>query len=88
MKKHNFKKMTKFPTLNVSFDVTQEVAATLNALRATGFYGNGVDCASVAEELLRLALRDPEIVPHWHVPGRNAIARAAEGRAPKRRRRS
>ena len=86
MKKHNFKKMKKFPTLNVSFDVTQEVAAALNALRATGFYGNGVDCASVAEELLRLALRDPEIVPHWHVPGR--LARTAEGSAPKRRRRS
>ena len=86
----------KFPTLegrgvqrmhprviNISFDVTQEVAATLRALRDTGLFGNGVDCASVAEELLRLALRDPEIVPHWHVPGRLAIARAAT-RAPKR----
>lgn len=73
----------KFPTLTVSVDVTQEVAAALNALRATGFYGNGVDCASVAEELLRLALRHPEIVPHWHVPGKLERARAA---APKRRR--
>ena len=61
--------------VNVSFDVTQEVAAALRALRDTGFYGSGVDCASVAEELLRRALLDPEIVPHWHVPGRLAAAR-------------
>lgn len=55
----------KFPTLNVSFDVTQEVATALNALRATGLFGNGVDCASIAEELLRKALLDPTIVPYW-----------------------
>jgi hypothetical protein len=68
----------KFPTLegrgvqrmrprivNVSFDVTQEVAAALRALRGTGLFGNGVDCASVAEELLRRALLDPEILPYW-----------------------
>lgn len=61
----------KFPTLegrgvqtrhprvvNVSFDVTQEVAAALRELRDTGLYGNGVDCTSVAEELLRKALLD------------------------------
>lgn len=67
----------KFPTLegrgvqemhprviNVSFDVTQEVAAALRALRDTGFYGNGTDCASVAEELLRRALLDPEVASH------------------------
>ena len=71
----------KFPTLdgrgvqpmhprivNVSFDVTQEVAAALRALRGTGFFGNGVDCASVAEELLRRALLDPTILPYWRKP--------------------
>ena len=50
---------TKHPrVVNVSFDVTQEVAAALRELRDTGLYGNGVDCASVAEELLRKALLD------------------------------
>ena len=58
----------KFPTLNVSFDVTQEVAAELNALRRTGFFGNGVDCASIAEELLRKALLDPSVLPYWRKP--------------------
>jgi hypothetical protein len=56
--------------VHVSFDVTQEVAAALRALRDTGFYGSGVDCASVAEELLRRALLDPEILAHWRIPGR------------------
>lgn len=51
--------------VNVSFDVTQEVAAALRALRDTGLYGNGVDCASVAEELLRKALLDSSILPYW-----------------------
>jgi hypothetical protein len=51
--------------VNVNFDVTQEVSAALRALRDTGFFGNGRDCASVAEELLRRALLDPEIVKHW-----------------------
>jgi len=72
----------KFPTLdgrgvqqmhprvvNVSFDVTQEVAAALRQLRDTGLFGNGVDCASVAEELMRQALRqallDPGIATYW-----------------------
>ena len=68
----------KFPTLegrgvqemhprivNVSFEVTQEVAAALRALRGTGLFGNGVDCASIAEELLRKALLDPTILPYW-----------------------
>ena len=68
----------KFPTLegcgvqqmcprivNVSFNVTQEVAAALRALRDTGLYGNGIDCASVAEELLRSALLDPQVLPYW-----------------------
>lgn len=54
--------------VNVSFDVTQEVAAALRALRDTGLWGNGVDCASVAEELLRRALLDPEILSHWRKP--------------------
>jgi hypothetical protein len=54
--------------VNVSFDVSQEIAAALRALRNTGLYGNGVDCASVAEELLRRALRDPEVVAYWQVP--------------------
>lgn len=51
--------------VNVSFDVTQEVAAALRALRDTGLFGNGVDCASVAEELLRRVLLDPNLLPHW-----------------------
>lgn len=68
----------KFPTLegrgvqamrprvvNVNFDVTQEVAAALRALRNTGFFGNGSDCSSVAEELLRRALLQPGVVEHW-----------------------
>jgi hypothetical protein len=51
--------------VNVSFDVTQEVAAALRALRDTGFFGNGVDCASVAEELLRRVLLDPQVLSYW-----------------------
>lgn len=54
--------------VNVSFDVTQEVAAALRALRDTGLYGNGVDCASIAEELLRKALLDPAVLPYWRKP--------------------
>ena len=54
--------------VNVSFDVSQEVAAALRALRDTGLYGNGCDCASVAEELLRKALLDPEVMKHWRKP--------------------
>jgi hypothetical protein len=53
--------------INVSFDVTQDVAAALRALRDTGLFGNG-DCASVAEELLRRALLDPEVIKHWRKP--------------------
>jgi hypothetical protein len=49
----------------VTFDVTQEVAAALRALRDTGLFGSGCDCASVAEELLRRALLDPEISRYW-----------------------
>jgi hypothetical protein len=52
--------------VNVSFDVSQEVAAALRALRDTGLFGNGYDGASVAEELLRRALRDPEISRFLH----------------------
>lgn len=54
--------------VNVSLDVSQEVAAALRELRGTGLYGNGVDCASVAEELLRWALRQPAVEPHWRKP--------------------
>ncbi len=54
--------------VNLSFDVSQEVAAALRELRGTGFYGNGCDCASVAEELLRHALLDPEVAAHWRKP--------------------
>ena len=73
----------KFPTLdgrgvqtmqprivNVSFDVTQEVATALRALRDTGLFGNGVDCASIAEELLRRALLDPQVIAYWQFPPR------------------
>lgn len=56
--------------VNVSFDVTQEVAAALRALRDTGLFGNGVDCASIAEELLRKALLDPQVLPYWQNAGR------------------
>lgn len=51
--------------VNISFDVTQEVAAALRALRDTGLFGNGTDCASIAEELLRRALLDPEVAAYW-----------------------
>lgn len=51
--------------INVSFDVTQEVAAALRTLRDTGLFGKGGDCASVAEELLRRALLDAQILPYW-----------------------
>jgi hypothetical protein len=51
--------------VNISFDVSQEVAAALRALRDTGLFGNGLDCTSVAEELLRKALLNPEILPYW-----------------------
>jgi hypothetical protein len=37
--------------------VSPQVMAMLQALRDTGFFGNGTDVQSVAEELLRLALR-------------------------------
>lgn len=52
-------------TGRVSFDASREVIDALRALRDTGFFGNGVDCASVAEELLRRALLDPEVAAHW-----------------------
>lgn len=51
--------------IKISFDVTQEVAAALRALRDTGLFGNGVDCTSIAEELLRRSLFDPQILPYW-----------------------
>lgn len=54
--------------VNVSFDVTQEVAAALRTLRDTGLFGNGVDCASVAEELLRKALLGHKVLPYWFKP--------------------
>jgi hypothetical protein len=52
--------------INVSFDVTQEVAAALRALRDTGLFG--WDCATVAEELLRRALLDPDVAKYWRKP--------------------
>ena len=54
--------------INLNFGITQEVAAALRALRDTGFFGNGVDCASVAEELLRKALFDPSVLTYWRKP--------------------
>lgn len=51
--------------VNVSFEITQEVATALRALRDTGLFGNGIDCTSVAEELLRRALLDPQIIAYW-----------------------
>ena len=52
-------------TMKISFDVTQEVVGALRALKDTGLFGNGLDCESVAEELLRKALLDPNVVPYW-----------------------
>ena len=52
-------------SMKVSFAVTQEVVDALRALRDTGLFGNGLDCESVAEELLRKALLDPNVVPYW-----------------------
>jgi hypothetical protein len=52
-------------TVQVSFAVTCEVVDALRALRDTGLFGNGQDCESVAEELLRKALLDPHLVPYW-----------------------
>jgi hypothetical protein len=52
---------------NVSFDVSLPVAKALRALRDTGFFGTG-DCASVAEELLRRALMEPDIAAVWRKP--------------------
>ena len=54
--------------VNISFDVTQEVATALRALRDTGLFGNGVDCASISEELLRRALLDPDVIYYWRKP--------------------
>jgi hypothetical protein len=51
-------------SVNVSFDVTQEVARVLRVLRDTGLFGTG-DCASVADELLRWALLQPSIRHFW-----------------------
>lgn len=51
--------------VNLSFDVSQDVAAALRKLRDTGFFGNGYDCASIAEELLRRTLLSPGVIEHW-----------------------
>jgi hypothetical protein len=52
-------------TMQVSFTVTREVVDALRALRDTGLFGNGQDCESVADELLRKALLDPNVVLYW-----------------------
>lgn len=44
----------------IRIEVTPQVHAALEALRATGFFGNGQDVESVADELLRWALRQHE----------------------------
>lgn len=69
--------------VNVSFDVSQEVAAALRALRDTGLFGNGVDCASIAEELLRRALLDPDVAAYWRSP---CLADLSRPIRPKKRR--
>lgn len=51
--------------VDVHFKVTKEVFAALFALRDTGLFGDGCDSNSVAEELLRRALLDPEIARYW-----------------------
>ncbi len=43
--------------VTVPVQVTQQMLDALEELRDTGFYGNGHDVPSVAEELLRAALR-------------------------------
>jgi len=56
---------TKQRPIKMNFDITREVFDALCTLRDTGLYGNGRDCASVANELLRRALLDPEIALRW-----------------------
>jgi hypothetical protein len=51
--------------VEVRFKTTKQVHAALMALRNTGFFGDGCDSASVAEELVRRALLDPAILPYW-----------------------
>ena len=70
----------KMPTpraVNIHFKVTPQVASALHALRATGLFGDGCDSASVAEELLRRALRDPEVAAYWQVPCLTDLSRKA-----------
>jgi hypothetical protein len=51
--------------VDINFTTSLSVARALEALALTGFFGNGRDSASVAEELLRRALLQPGIVEHW-----------------------
>jgi len=48
-------------SLVLRFEVTPQVYDALEALQATGFFGNGDDVESVAEELLRAALRREDV---------------------------
>lgn len=49
----------------VSIKTTPKVMEALSALRDTGFFGNGHDRESVAEELLRRALLLPDVACFW-----------------------
>ena len=59
---------TRKKLVNVNFYTTQQVAAALRRLRDTGLFGNGYDCATVAEELLRWALQQPDVAKFWRKP--------------------
>ena len=46
----------------ITLSITPQVRETLRELRETGLFGNGKDIESVAEELLRKAVREAR---HW-----------------------
>lgn len=59
------KRVKGFAAFKLTLTISPEVASSLGRLRETGLFGDGSDCESVAEELLRRALLDPQIVPFW-----------------------
>ncbi len=71
-----------FPGGRVLYLETRQQAA-LRKLRDTGLFGNG-DCASVAEELLRRALLDPEIAAILADPPRSTTTKDQSRKAAAR----
>jgi hypothetical protein len=50
----------------LTLTISPEVASALRRLHETGLFGDGSGSEdAVAEELLRRALLDPQIVPFW-----------------------